>query len=378
MRQFRFLVTLLALVMVAAGPGRAEAQTPPSATNLWTAVFPGYENTSSSTPAVAPDGTIYLGTFHGIFLAYNPEGQLKWSFKAGWEIKSSPAIADDGTVYFGSRDRYCYALNPDGTLKWKFATGAWVDSSPAIAADGTIYFGGWDKFFYALNPDGSLKWKTDAGAIVDSSPAISPDGTVYFGSHDHNLYALHPDGTVRWKCATGGAIISSPAIGADGVIYFTSLDGNLYALNPDGTERWRYHSGGTTESSPVLDATGKIGLGINALFVAVSPAGKKLWHAGSALPVDVSAVAVNGRFYFCQAWRTVRAMAADDGDFWSAGLDSNASASPTLTPDGILYVCADFRLYALRPPGDLLPPAPSPWPMFRANPRHTGRAGPSR
>ena len=165
---------MLALAVATGLTGRVMAQASlPVATNLWTAVFPGYQNRSTSTPAVAPDGTIYTGTFLGDFLAYTPEGRLKWSFKAGREIKSSPAIADDGTIYFGSRDRKFYALTPSGRLKWTFATGAWVDSSPAIAADGTVYFGGWDNFFYALNPDGSVKWKTDVGAIVDSSPAVA-------------------------------------------------------------------------------------------------------------------------------------------------------------------------------------------------------------
>ena len=366
----------LLLFLIAGRVGRAETQPPPpTATNLWVVTFPGYQNSSSSTPAVAPEGTVYVGTFLGDFMAYTPGGGFKWTFKAGREIKSSPAIADDGTVYFGSRDRNFYALTPGGALKWKFATGAWVDSSPAIASNGTVYFGGWDGFFYALNPDGSLKWKLKIGAIVDSSPAIAWDGTVYFGAHDKNLYALNPDGTVRWKFATGGVIVSSPALGAAGTLYVTSMDGNLYAVNPDGSERWRYHSGSTTESSPVVGASGKIGLGMNTLFAVISPDGKKLWHAGSALPVEVAAAALPDRFYACLAWRTVRAMAADDAGFWSADLSSNVSASPTLTPSGILYVCAGFQLYAIRPPVELGSPTQSPWPMFRANPRHTGCAG---
>ena len=366
----------LLLFLIAGRVDRAETQPPPpTATNLWVVTFPGYQNSSSSTPAVAPEGTVYVGTFLGDFMAYTPGGGFKWTFKAGREIKSSPAIADDGTVYFGSRDRNFYALTPGGALKWKFATGAWVDSSPAIASNGTVYFGGWDGFFYALNPDGSLKWKLKIGAIVDSSPAIAWDGTVYFGAHDKNLYALNPDGTVRWKFATGGVIVSSPALGAAGTLYVTSMDGNLYAVNPDGSERWRYHSGSTTESSPVVGASGKIGLGMNTLFAVISPDGKKLWHAGSALPVEVAAAALPDRFYACLAWRTVRAMAADDAGFWSADLSSNVSASPTLTPSGILYVCAGFQLYAIRPPVELGSPTQSPWPMFRANPRHTGCAG---
>ena len=343
------------------------------ATNLWLLKLPAVG--SGSSPAIAPDGTVYLGLFDGTFLAATPQGKIRWTLKTGREIKSSPAIADDGTIYFGSRDRNFYAVTPAGKCKWIFPTGAWVDSSPAIAADGTVYFGSWDKNFFALKPDGSLKWKLAVGEIVESSPAIAADGTIYFGAHDKNFYALKPDGTVRWKFPTGGVIISSPALGAGGVIYFSSLDGNLYALNPDGTERWRCHLGGTTESSPVVAADGTIAIGQNSVMTVVSPAGKKLWHSGSALPMDVAAVAMAGRFYFYLAWRTVAAVATVDQKLWQADLLHNVTASPTLRADGIIFVNAEMDLQAIQPPDNLLPPANSPWPMFRANARHTGRAG---
>ena len=79
-------------------------------TTLWTFKLPGGD--AESSPALAPDGTIYEGTFHGSLLALTPDGNLKWQFKAGLEIKSSPAVGTDGTVYFGSRDRKFYALTP--------------------------------------------------------------------------------------------------------------------------------------------------------------------------------------------------------------------------------------------------------------------------
>ena len=102
----------------------------PDPTNEWTLA---YNSLSDSSPAIAPDGTIYFGTFDGKLWAVNPDGSRKWVFKAGREIKSSPAVGADGTIYFGCRDRRFYAVRPDGKKKWEFKTGAWVDSSPAIA-----------------------------------------------------------------------------------------------------------------------------------------------------------------------------------------------------------------------------------------------------
>ena len=61
-------------------------------------------------------------------------GTQKWNFTTGGQVTSSPAIAADGTIYVGSQDHNVYAFNPDGTLKWQFTTGDQVQqSSPAMA-----------------------------------------------------------------------------------------------------------------------------------------------------------------------------------------------------------------------------------------------------
>ena len=343
-----------------------------SATNLWQFALLDYYTVSS--PAIAPDGTIYQATFLGDLVAVTPAGRHKWTFKAGREIKSSPAIAGDGTIYFGSRDCKFYAVSAQGRLQWTFPTGAWVDSSPAIGTDGTIYFGSWDTNFYALNPNGARKWIFPSGGIIDSSPAIGVDGTIYFGSHDKHFYALNPDGSKKWAFATGGQIGSSPAIGADGTIYFSSTDGNLYALRPDGTERWRLRTGGASESSPVLDGQGVIYLDVNNMATAVSEDGKKLWVYGGSLLIDASpAVAADRTVYFSAPWRELVALGPDGTLRWKLTLDTAVSASAAIGDNGTIYVPDGGTLNALAATNGSPPLAKSSWPMFRANPRHTGR-----
>ena len=63
---------------------------PPMITNTWKfdLRFP-----SDATPAIAPDGTIYVGNFRGHFFAISPAGEKRWEFHAGREIKSSAAVA---------------------------------------------------------------------------------------------------------------------------------------------------------------------------------------------------------------------------------------------------------------------------------------------
>jgi len=343
-------------------------------TNLWRFVLPG--ECAGSSPAIAPDGTIYQATFLGDLVAVTPEGRLKWAFQAGREIKSSPAIADDGTIYFGSRDRKFYAVTTNGNLKWTFPTGAWVDSSPAIGAEGTIYFGSWDTNFYALKPDGTKKWSFPTGDVIDSSPAIGADGTIYFGSHDKKLYALNPDGTKKWAFGSGGEIGCSPAIGADGTIYFTSTDGNLFALQPDGTERWRVHTGGWTAASPVLDEAGNIFLAVKECCFSISKDGKIGWGWCTALPVDQTpAIAADGLLYLPAAWRRLVAVKFDGVEAWTADTaPENVISSPVIGAEGTVYVsCGSFLAAINSTTNRLAPPARSSWPMFRANARHTGR-----
>jgi outer membrane protein assembly factor BamB len=360
-RLFLLVALLVGLLAPANGIGQ---------TNLWDVRLPDYY--CDAAPAIAPDGTIYQPAFDGSLLAITPWGAVQWEFKTGVEIESSPAIGSDGTIYFGSRNRKFYAVTPAGKLKWIFQTGAWNDSSPAIAADGTIYFGSWDKNFYALKPDGSLKWKLTTDGIIDSSPAIGADGTIYFGSHDTKFYALMPDGKVKWSFATGGQIISSPAIGPHGDIYFTSLDGNLYALKPDGSEQWHLLTGGITPSSPVVDSRETIYVAANQLCLAISASGKKLWAQDVGDQVVGAPAATDSQIYFASRIPGLTAMTTNGTVAWSERLYGETSSSPTVGKDGTIYMVNTGVISAIGPTNGA-PPAKSSWPMFRANPEHTGR-----
>lgn len=139
-------------------------------------------------PAFGADGLRYVGCRDEL-VVLRPNNSKKWSFSMAGHWASQPAIAEDGTVYVGSADRHLYALSSDGQLKWKFATGDAVFSTPAIARNGTIFFGSNDHYLYALSPDGKTKWEFQTGGQV-FSPTIGPDGTVYALSANGKLYAI--------------------------------------------------------------------------------------------------------------------------------------------------------------------------------------------
>ncbi|SMC08472.1 PQQ-binding-like beta-propeller repeat protein [Nitratiruptor tergarcus] len=208
---------------------------------------------------IGNDGTLYIGTsniIHNLY-AINPNGTIKWIFPFDDATRhSSPAIAQDGTIYIGCNDKKLYAINSDGTLKWQYKTADKIWSSPAIGKDGTIYIGSMDTYLYAINPDGSLKWKYKTnGPIYETSPVIAQDGTIYIGSEDGYLYAIDIEGRLRWKFKTDNWILSTPVIGKNGIIYVPSWDNYLYAINPNGSMKWKkfLKEFSFSHSSPTID-----------------------------------------------------------------------------------------------------------------------------
>jgi len=118
----------------------------------------------------------------------------EWRFDTGDENDSSPAIGPDGTIYVGSDDDNVYAINRNGSQKWSFPTGGNVNSSPTVGPDGNIYVGSNDGNIYALHPDGTPKpapWPFDTNSNVRSTAAVDDDLTVYIGSNDNNLWAIN-------------------------------------------------------------------------------------------------------------------------------------------------------------------------------------------
>jgi outer membrane protein assembly factor BamB len=162
-----------------------------------------------SSPALASDGTVYIGADpYGIpnldpasidtgFYALGANGLPKWSFEMENGTESSPAIGPDGTVYVGSFDNNLYAIRDEGdagVVEWTFPTRGAVDGSPAVDGAGTIYVGSRDSTLYAVNPDGSLRWSFPADGEIESSPAIDGNGILYFGTFNGTLYALGTPG----------------------------------------------------------------------------------------------------------------------------------------------------------------------------------------
>ncbi len=304
------------------------------------------------SPVIDNDGVIYFGSWDNYLYAMYPNGTLKWTYEIGGNVETSPAIAEDGTIYVGTHwapgyGTYLYAINPDGTLKWKYETEDML-TSPAIGDDGTIYVSDGDNSVIALNPNGTLKWSYTTGDAVLSSPAIDENGIVYFGSIDDHVYALYPNGTLKWKFNTGSWVHGCPTIADDGTVYIGSDNGYLYALNPsDGSVIWQCYVGAIW-GSPALDAAGNLYVGVwEKNFYSINPNGeirwnitlnRRVWGMSAAVSKDGAVYFGTcdfeghdgGPFYIMNPDGTIKKILDHVGMFWS---------SPAIGSDGTVYIC---------------------------------------
>ena len=329
----------------------------PQTSNLmWRLVVNG----NRSSPAIASDGTIYIGSSNKGLSAVSPDGTIKWSCDIGAANNSSPGIGADGTVYIGSLDGYIYAISPDGDLIWRYETRNSIRSSPTIGVDGTIMVIGSDGYLIALNPDGSLKWRYPYESYSNQylpSPAIGEDEIVYFAG-DYYLKALYPDGSVKWDSWLYYDDASSPSIAADGVIY-TSFVGDYYnpfslwAINSDGSLKWYqelypsyYYE---TSSSTAIGADGTIYVGSADYYLyAISPGGTLKWRYLTGNSVGSSpALGADGTIYVGSNDSYIYALNPDGTLKWRYKAGGSVHSSPAIGNDGTLYVCSDLGyLYA--------------------------------
>ncbi|HEY2386790.1 MAG TPA: PQQ-binding-like beta-propeller repeat protein [Candidatus Binatia bacterium] len=324
-----------------------------------------------SSPAIADDGTIYVGSDDGHLYAINPTGSLKWKLAVGTgPVSSSPAVAADGTIYVGASDGL-HAVNPIGTSKWTFpiiggapssspalsfagqvyigsttgtvyavdATGAqqWsyfvypgpsIVGAPAVALNGTVYVGGVQSpDFLALDGAGNLVWQVSSGRTPgNTAAAIDAGGNVYVGWQNHLLEAFTSSGAFKWLFLTKSNIVgSAPAITGDGTIYVGSMDGILYAVNANGSEKWEYQTGaGIRGSSPAIGSDGTVFVGSTDGYVyAIDSAGSLRWRVLTQDTVNSSpAIGADGTVY----------VGADDHKLYALGEGATPIPGPTATP----------------------------------------------
>jgi outer membrane protein assembly factor BamB len=203
----------------------------------------------------ATDGKyLYLAAMdHNVYKLDPVTGRQIWaSGELGGAMIGTPAIGPDGTLYVGTFNNELVALNSqDGKVIHRYKAAGWIWASPLLVGD-TLYFGDLSGTMYALGLDWNLKWKVQPDstsshrAIVDK--ALLVKDTLYFSSETGTLYALDiTNGTTRWGSTIGGKLYAGPAAANDLILVapmgLTIKDKGtvlLVALDSSGSQKWTF------------------------------------------------------------------------------------------------------------------------------------------
>lgn len=236
------------------------------------------------------------------------------------------------------------ATGPSGsavTRKWVYKAVNWIKNEPAIGTDGTVYIGDSKFPLCALSgASGALLWCTDVGGYVaQSSPAIGNPfvktdaagtrtvQTIYIGERNNVLWAIDDEGDTVWsyKIALDGDVRASPLIGpppASRVFMMCGCTtrGVLHAFDPSGALAWVVNLPQVREASPAGILRGAT----FRLYV--------ITNHGELIAVDD--LGTRGEIA------------------WTLPLGASSSmSSPSIGPDGTIYVGTEAGLFAVRDDG---------------------------
>jgi hypothetical protein len=192
----------------------------------------------TSSPVVAPDGTILIGTSssynfgRGHLFRFSASGQALSSYDFGWDI--TPAVySHDGTFsivlkdnqYFTTEGEAYYDVTSlDSNLVPEWSLRSTNTESCTRQGDGTIVC-------LDDHPDG-FEWCVN-------QPAIDASGVAYLNGEDGVLYAIDRGGRVVdhiFLDSALGAAYTPLSIGPDGVVY-SQNNGRLFAVGKSRASR---------------------------------------------------------------------------------------------------------------------------------------------
>jgi hypothetical protein len=277
----------------------------------------------NSAPAVAPDGTIYVGSVAHLtsrtayLLAINPDLSPKWKaslrerFHDGCNVlippngtlggcaagahtgvdpaenrpgsgrilensTASPVVAPDGSIFYGTFTRYNYAqghlmkFSPSGQYLAGFLFG-W-DDTPAIYSHGRTY-----SVITKNNHYGGVGSYCDDNRLCPPVRAAADPESYFITQLSSNLvpeWSYQNTNTLSCTRGSDGQVtcisdhpngfewcVNAPAVDGHGVVYANSEDGNLYVID----------QGGGLRTDPLF-----LNLAIGAAYtpISISPDGK--------------------------------------------------------------------------------------------------------
>ncbi len=284
----------------------------PDGQTLW-AVDPG----GRPSAAMALQGNLlYFPTSQGDLAAYGVDGRLAWRTHLGGALSTTPAVAADGTVYVGAISGRVYAIGQHGVIQWSFNTGDPIITSPVIGSSGWIFVASTHNL-YALNSHGVPQAITRLPDMVTSPLALDADDNLFYVDAAGSAWSRAPNGGERWHSTGSTTLITtaaSPVISAGSVVLsasFSTPPAATYSISgtvtlTDNITPVPNVSISTGTVSALTDATGKYTLnGLISGTYTLTPTLLDFGFTPSSMSVIVNGANETGKDFTARAGRSI-------------------------------------------------------------------------
>ncbi|MFM7806139.1 MAG: PQQ-binding-like beta-propeller repeat protein [Verrucomicrobiota bacterium] len=185
---------------------------------------------------------------------------MRWEIKLTQDVLHTPAVGPEGTVYLGDRGGSLHAIRPDGTGAWSVQQASpFSSSAPVVRSDGSILIADFDGGPQCFAPDGTRRWRVIHPGSVTGTPALADDGRIRVLYSSGFLRCLNENGSPAWQHQFQGQLLgASPAVDGNGTTYVSTFDAGLLAVGPNGQRLWSREVSGGITSTPVLIASGTL------------------------------------------------------------------------------------------------------------------------
>jgi len=260
-----------------------------------------------------------------------------------------------------------HAVDDQGRVLWSRPSADDTCYGPAVDAAGNVYVGN-SSILFALDPLGSLRWSRPLDSRIESPPLLLPDGNILTCDWRHEVRTFAPDGGTAWQVRLGGWG-STGQLAVDASRIYLPCKFTLYCLDQAGNQVYFYNAESNILNGPA------VGPGGTAYFIdsrdlcyAIDRSGQELWRITSedADSWDYPVIMDNGTILFPADGGLV-AVDSGGGERWRYMVDAIdvLTRTPALSADGVIYLPVsgyftaeqedqEFKLYALRPPADLI------------------------
>lgn len=225
-----------------------------------------WEVEEAGGPAVdAATRMVVAGVRGGFLRAFQPGGELAWTFKARHGFAAPPLVAD-GVVYAGSLDGILYAIDlGSGAERWRYEAKEEIGSTPVLHQGLLVVSTLQDTVLAVDARTGVWKWhhrrdQREGFTVRGCAPPVVLGERIFAAYSDGHVTALDPKtGAPSWDRQIGpaGDFIDVDGLATDGTrLFAAAFAAGVFALDPaSGATLWEVKAPG---AGRLLAADGQV------------------------------------------------------------------------------------------------------------------------